>query len=171
MKSGFVYWIAPENGDAVKVGCSANPTQRMADMQTAHHVRLLLLHVEPTDDMRESERVYHERLREYRIRGEWFETSAALSQIGLGEYKFAEERYPARGFLQEGDPRVLKRALDRVYERLTWTEVELEKVKSRLWTVAHREAAGRRQHGEILTEQDELLLVGKSIFRFEEWLA
>lgn len=69
---GFVYFIADENSNMVKIGVSKNVSARLSELQVSHHHDLKVLHTIPTRNMREDERKLHSRFKKYRIRGEWF---------------------------------------------------------------------------------------------------
>lgn len=71
-----VYFVqAGENGP-VKIGLAEDPDRRVAELQTGCFAELRLLGTIAGD--RGTERALHERFADYRIRGEWFEPSAAV---------------------------------------------------------------------------------------------
>jgi hypothetical protein len=62
-------------GAAIKIGIAADVAQRCADLQTASPVTLrVYYHIEAFGGLaRRIEREAHQRLAEYRLRGEWFD--------------------------------------------------------------------------------------------------
>lgn len=88
----FVYVIGfdLEKGPS-KVGIAANPTKRMASLQTGHFQRLFLAGTWGCPDReiaRELEAAFHATQRDTRISGEWFDLAPkkcmAILHIGLG---------------------------------------------------------------------------------------
>lgn len=73
-----VYVIGIEGQAVVKIGIAEDPERRLARLQTAHHDRLYLLAVIPTDEARTLEAELHERFASSRRRGEWFEITPEL---------------------------------------------------------------------------------------------
>ncbi len=71
---GFVYFI--QAGDAIKIGFSKNPPDRLAGLQTSHHEDLLLLgSIKGTP---EDERNHHQMFCHLQLRGEWFRAEEEL---------------------------------------------------------------------------------------------
>jgi hypothetical protein len=58
------------SGDFVKIGKANDPQKRIADLQTAHPVKLELLATLPGDKWLEKQ--FHNRFSDRRITGEWF---------------------------------------------------------------------------------------------------
>jgi hypothetical protein len=105
-KPGFVYFmrtLAPIVSDqkrhAWKIGMSANPKERRKKLEESTamgSVGLEIYSTIKTDDCRQLESTIHFSLREYRIKGEWFDLDEALErgipQISLwrnpGKYDF-----------------------------------------------------------------------------------
>lgn len=73
---GFVYFVQPTCGGFIKIGWSASPEARLKEMHTFSPLPLRLLHYVPGNIM--LERVLHERFRNARQHGEWFEPVPAL---------------------------------------------------------------------------------------------
>lgn len=69
-KLGWIYFIANHADDVVKIGFASDCANRLSDIQTGNHNRLLLETSVPA--YRAAEQLIHERFAEYRIRGEWF---------------------------------------------------------------------------------------------------
>lgn len=65
-----VYFIQQGSGGPIKIGCSGNPVQRMAQLQTAQSEPLSLLGHVVGD--RADERAVHEQFSHLRLNGEWF---------------------------------------------------------------------------------------------------
>lgn len=68
---GFIYFIQVGHEGPVKIGWSANPTKRLASLQTAHHEKLYLRGCKQGSSQDEAS--LHAELRQYRINGEWFD--------------------------------------------------------------------------------------------------
>jgi len=72
--SWFVYGI--ESREAMKIGYSKNPSKRMEQLQTAspHQLELKFsIKARTLSQAKFVEKYLHERLRHYRLNGEWFE--------------------------------------------------------------------------------------------------
>lgn len=72
---GYVYFVRAQSGP-VKIGWTRGLRSRMNGLQTHHYETLELIGVSKTE--RSAERDMHRRLREYRIRGEWFVPTEAV---------------------------------------------------------------------------------------------
>lgn len=72
-----VYFIRA--GSVVKIGYSADPHKRLADLQTANHRKLTLVATIPGE--REDESRLHGRFAAYRIAGEWFTYSRPIRAL------------------------------------------------------------------------------------------
>lgn len=75
-----VYFIRA--GEAVKIGRSTKPYERIADLSTAHHHKLELLAT--IDGGSKEEKALHRKFAALRIKGEWFRYSAELSKFIAG---------------------------------------------------------------------------------------
>lgn len=73
-KPSSVYFI--HNGEAIKIGVSANPQKRLASLQTSYHKPLTMLAV--IDGGRDVESRLHAKFDEFRLSGEWFEDHKAI---------------------------------------------------------------------------------------------
>lgn len=74
-----------------KVGIAGDPVKRMANLQTAHHQRLVLAGSWATPEReiaRELEKAFHDVMSEHRLSGEWFDLTPkacmACLTIALG---------------------------------------------------------------------------------------
>ena len=65
-----VYAIQAIDGGPIKIGYSTNPEVRLAQLQGAHHSELVIVYSFDADQSRES--WLHDRLAEFRVRGEWY---------------------------------------------------------------------------------------------------
>ena len=72
---GFVYFISAHTGP-IKIGFSVHPEKRLATMQTGAVEPYYLLATCPGS--METEKAYHRRFREHRVRGEWFSGSREI---------------------------------------------------------------------------------------------
>jgi len=68
---GFVYFIQGVDGGLVKIGWSSDPALRLAKLQMAGPVILRILHTEA--GFGPDEAALHERFKDARRHGEWFE--------------------------------------------------------------------------------------------------
>ncbi len=91
---GQVYFIRDEASSAVKIGWTANNVaSRLSAIQTGNPNELTLLGVMDGDEA--TERDWHSRYVEDRIRGEWFsESDDLLAEINLRAQPCVPERHP-----------------------------------------------------------------------------
>jgi hypothetical protein len=86
-----VYFIQSEETCAIKIGTSANPLDRLADLQTAHDSKLHLLGT----TTKYAEAALHKRFRRFRKRGEWFSPEPPLliflAKIGIPARETVDE--------------------------------------------------------------------------------
>ncbi len=75
----MIYVIQAVGTDWVKVGIATSPKKRLAWLQTAIPLELVMLAVADWPD--EDERVIHGLLWEHRIRGEWFKHCKTVDEI------------------------------------------------------------------------------------------
>jgi Meiotically up-regulated gene 113 len=84
-KNGFIYFIATENAEVVKIGFSVRPAMRLWGLRTASPFQLRLIGFLP--GTHRTERMFHRRFAEDRMHGEWFRNSdsvrAFIEGIGL----------------------------------------------------------------------------------------
>jgi T5orf172 domain len=75
MPDQFMYVIAANSEGPVKLGISADPDQRVRELQTGHPEPLKVLHREPVDTerVRLFERLLHRDNNHHRLHGEWFD--------------------------------------------------------------------------------------------------
>lgn len=69
---GFVYFIQSENGH-VKIGSSANPDERLRQLQTASSFQLNIVGVIESENYKTVEKNLHKTYKSSRIQGEWFD--------------------------------------------------------------------------------------------------
>ena len=84
---GFVYFIT--DGEFVKIGVSAAPLMRMAELQGANARDLKLLYVIPmkdSDDAYKIEKYLHNAYAEHRMNGEWFDVIKKLNHKSFERY-------------------------------------------------------------------------------------
>ena len=79
MADHYLYVIGSQNttDGPVKMGLSADPDQRVKDLQTGHPEPLMVYHREPVEieRVRLYERLLHRDNNHYRRHGEWFDLS------------------------------------------------------------------------------------------------
>ncbi len=80
--NGYLYLIEAPSVGRFKIGYSRNPQTRLRELQTGSPVELILRATIPTPVAREV--LYHLRLREFRIRGEWFRRGDWIDEF-IGE--------------------------------------------------------------------------------------
>lgn len=68
--SGFIYFVRAGDAGPIKVGYAGNVRRRLSTLQIGCPCPLILLHHEPGSLADEVE--WHWRLRDFRVRGEWF---------------------------------------------------------------------------------------------------
>ena len=71
----YTYFIQNESGDAVKIGISKSPEQRLRNLQTAHHQKLKIVAI--VEGNREEE--FHARFKKSKLRGEWFKVDPEMA--------------------------------------------------------------------------------------------
>lgn len=92
-KKGFVYLITHSDHSRVKIGFAKNVSRRLANLQNATFLDLVIFDAYPGTMF--DERILHKRFWKDRVRGEWFKFSAEI-------FDFAEEAegYRRRVFVQ-----------------------------------------------------------------------
>lgn len=76
---GYVYFIATKNMKTVKIGYSKNPWARLKDLQMSSSEKLLLVATVKTTVV--NEKKLHAELKEYQVKGEWFECSTLVKSL------------------------------------------------------------------------------------------
>jgi hypothetical protein len=74
MTAEYVYVAQCGLNGPVKIGCSANPPKRLAQLQIGNPAEMRIVCCFPGDQ--EIERMMHRLLEEHRIAGEWFHPQA-----------------------------------------------------------------------------------------------
>lgn len=75
MPKPTVYFIQAQSGGPIKIGKTTRDAyQRMANLQTSHHEKLILL----ATTERHLEEDLHERFKHLRLHGEWFQDKTML---------------------------------------------------------------------------------------------
>lgn len=65
-----VYFVQQGDSGAIKIGCSKDPTKRLATLQCGHSEHLRMLTCAP--GTQQQERALHDRFAHLRVSGEWF---------------------------------------------------------------------------------------------------
>lgn len=79
----WIYFAQVGADGPIKIGVSGNPWSRVAEMQTACPWELRLLAWRPGEAP--DERALHQKLAQFRMRGEWFEPSTeVLEEVHRG---------------------------------------------------------------------------------------
>lgn len=69
-KKDSLYIIQTNNCGMIKIGRSKNPEIRLKQLQTGNHSKLKLIWV--FEGLGHKEKYYHELLKQFKIKGEWF---------------------------------------------------------------------------------------------------
>ena len=71
--SGILYVIQAGNSDYYKIGITmGSVSQRLNELQTGNHLKLSVKFTKYEENVREKERILHEKYRQYNSQGEWF---------------------------------------------------------------------------------------------------
>jgi hypothetical protein len=81
--TGYVYFVRVVNTDMVKIGYSRNVEIRILQLQTASPYVLILEQVCQTADFKRLERVLHQHMAAFRVRGEWFRLERSFNYLTL----------------------------------------------------------------------------------------
>ena len=106
-----VYFISDGNGYC-KIGYAADIGQRLNSMQVNNAQGLSVLHLvydEDLDEVHRLESLYHDHLKEHKVRGEWYNEKAVMQYLNA-----EKEEMDALGFTQD-------------HEKLLREESEMEK--------------------------------------------
>ena len=83
---GYVYFVTSDKNEQVKIGYSKNPWARLSELRRSYGSELSVVATIKTED--KSEVSIHQALDDFRLEGEWFSKSdaitAAISQISSG---------------------------------------------------------------------------------------
>jgi hypothetical protein len=77
--ASYIYVITEAESGRHKVGISRHPTHRIKQLQTGNPERLTLTHVFPAPEHHATECKAHALLKQWHIRGEWYEKDADLT--------------------------------------------------------------------------------------------
>lgn len=91
--AGYVYFIRV--GDHIKIGFSTRPIDRLNGLQTSNPGRLEIVGTRPGS--RKTEAELHERFKDMRVRGEWFQARVPLLRFIESNTIEGLERTRARG--------------------------------------------------------------------------
>lgn len=72
----MIYFVQPQGGGLIKIGCAKDPEARLRNLQTASPVRLVILATMDGDIL--DEQRLHRRFRQLRQHGEWFAPAIEL---------------------------------------------------------------------------------------------
>lgn len=90
MSQGFVYAIADQSGDKLKIGYSKNPNRRLKQLATGSSDRLYILTMFHGDKF--LEKLIHRKFKKVRHNGEWMKVSQELLDYinNKSEYNYTE---------------------------------------------------------------------------------
>lgn len=79
--NGYLYALKTQGIDMVKIGVSQNPKRRVRDLRSAMPFDLDLIFISKFKNVYELEKIAHNKLSEYNLKGEWYAfcTNKALS--------------------------------------------------------------------------------------------
>ena len=92
----YVYFIQIDEDGPIKIGRTSDVEKRMTSLQTAHHRRLRVVHLE-TPGKGQSlklEKQFHADFSDHRIRGEWFRPGLAILEY-IGKAPLTWEKISA----------------------------------------------------------------------------
>lgn len=114
VRKGWVYFI--QAGDKIKIGFSTRPLNRLRDLQTSNPGALEIIGT--MQGTKAYEHRLHERFKRFRVRGEWFRSTAALTRL--------IDAYTPEGIARQeariqifGPPRIRKQADPAIIARLS----------------------------------------------------
>jgi hypothetical protein len=110
-----IYFIHKPNEQSMKVGFSSDPMRRLATLQTGSPSWLGMYAIIPGSKTDEAK--FHAALRPHRIRGEWFNDQAAISQFGRHSPDFV-------AWIRYFDPDERQQWFYKRVDRLTRAEAE-----------------------------------------------
>lgn len=122
--SGFVYFIGAPDGEAIKIGFSIKPENRIRQVQSGNPARLEVLHLFPA--RKSVERQLHTLFRPSRLTGEWFTNAAAIRNFAR-HVEFCHAARALKLMKLDGwpaDEETQLRVLDR-YDAVTVTEANI----------------------------------------------
>lgn len=75
-----LYIIGNKKKEICKIGVSDNPDKRVKTLQTGCHFKIEILYY--CDELgRDSEKEYHKRYSQYRLKGEWFKIKGEIESL------------------------------------------------------------------------------------------
>lgn len=85
----YVYLIAEEGGESVKIGESAKPEARPGELQTGNKRTLILLAYYPVEQSKGADKVVHQQFAAHHDQNEWFRpTPEVLLHFGITTVEF-----------------------------------------------------------------------------------
>lgn len=94
-KEGYVYFLKTESHDMFKVGATKkSPYLRMATVQSGCPYKIDLYGYLYYSNCRKMEKVFHRKLEQYRMHGEWFEVSPAIIRHLIVQEVIREKKHP-----------------------------------------------------------------------------
>ena len=87
----MIYLIADLEQMVCKIGYAGNPNHRIKQLQTGNANELILMQVIPGDKPKETE--LHNKFKEFRLKGEWFEFNNIIQNHFSYEYKLVYPEY------------------------------------------------------------------------------
>lgn len=120
--SGTVYFLADADYQFMKVGFSRNVQRRLAQIQDGGPLQLFVVDEFPGSV--NDERAVHDLLKEYRIRGEWFQSDAVLEF--LEDAEMARQRIFAKRYFKPAIHTSEEKILNDI-DKVTLSEILFER--------------------------------------------
>lgn len=117
-----IYFVSDGNGH-IKIGSSANPSARVASLQTGTAMKLTLMGHRPGGS--EGERLLHDCFAEERVVGEWFRARGKLMEFLLDvvEHDWTEDMSAQDALDDWYDLQVTSDRFDVLYKQNEWASV------------------------------------------------
>ena len=117
----YVYFIGAVDShintlNAIKIGISQNPTNRLQSLQTDHFHELVILKTiefQYPNDAQKAESLFHNKFKTNRIKGEWFEASASILKYLYNDTN-SPHNHPIENHKYQTELRHQKRVLTKV---------------------------------------------------------
>jgi hypothetical protein len=115
--NGYVYFIKPKNVVDIKIGFSKNINSRISTYRTNYSCPIILVGYIFCSDYKLLEKDIHEKLKDYRVSGEWFSSNINDIKNIIDEYKghFLNTEFSRKSFIDENYFFNLKPSVEQSY--------------------------------------------------------
>ena len=135
-KDPAVYFLQPENGGDIKIGCSNDVANRLKQLQISHSERLIVRNIIPGGYEKEKE--LHNEFQNIKKEGEWFRATRKLSEISKAiPYRMptsadmAGERIGVSGSYVAQTKKIIKERPE-MYDKILSGELDLQSAKNQI---------------------------------------